>query len=89
MTTNGVKEIIEKLKKIEGSNVWIHIGDKLYGDQNLKCAFHLFNDEERLGFSLGERYIYIEKHRICNIGIKGELLYFADDVMCIKIRKLN
>ena len=88
MITNGVKEIIEKLKHIEGSNVLINIVNKLYGDQNLKCAFHLFNDEERLGFSIGDQCIYIEKHRICNIGIKGELLYFADDVMCIKIRKL-
>lgn len=88
MTTRGVKEIIEELKKIEGSNVWIHIGNDLYGDQNLKCAFRLLNDEERLGFLIGEQEIYIDKNKICNIGIKGELLYFADEIMCIKIRKL-
>ena len=88
MITNGVKEIIEKLKNIEGSNVWIHIKDKLYGDQNLKCAFRLFNNEERLGFLVNKQEIYIEKNRICDIGIKGDLFYFADDVMCIKIRKL-
>jgi hypothetical protein len=83
-----VKEIIEELKKIEGSNVWIHISNDLYGSQNLKCAFHLLNDEERIGFWVGEQEIYIEKNKICNIGIKGELLYFADEIMCIKIRKL-
>lgn len=88
MTTNGVKEIIEELKKIEGSNVWIHISNDLYGSQNLKCDFHLLNDEERIGFLVGEQEIYIEKNKICNIGIKGELLYFADEIMCIKIRKL-
>ena len=88
MAAGGVKEIIEKLKKINGSNVWIHIGNKLYGDQNIKCAFRLFNDEERLGFLIGEQKIYICKKQICNIGIKGELLYFADEIMCIKIRKL-
>ena len=88
MAASGVKEIIEELKKIEGSNVWIHIGSKLYGDQNLKCAFRLLNDEERLGFLIKGQEIYIEKNKICNIGIKGELLYFADEIMCIKIRKL-
>ena len=86
--TSGVKEIIEKLKKIEGSNVCIHIGNDLYGDQNIKCAFHLLDNEEHLGFLIGEQEIYINKNKICNIGIKGELLYFADEIMCIKIRKL-
>lgn len=88
MAANGVKEIIEELKKIEGSNVWIHIGNKLYGDQNLKCAFRLLSNEEHLGFLIGEQEIYMDKEKICNIGIKGELLYFADEIMCIKIRKL-
>lgn len=89
MTTGCVKELIEELKKIEGENVWIHIWNKLYGNQNLKCAFHLLNDEERLGFLINDQEIYIEKNRICNIGIKGELYYFADEIMCIKIRKLQ
>jgi hypothetical protein len=88
LATSGVKEIIEELKKIEGSNVWIHIGNDLYGNQNLKCAFHLLNNEEHLGFLIGEQKIYVEKKNICNVGIKGELLYFADEIMCIKIRKL-
>ena len=88
MAANGVKEIIEELKKIEGSNVWIHIGNKLYGDQNLKCAFRLLSNEEHLGFLIGEQEIYMDKEKICNIGIKGELLYFADEIMCIKIRNL-
>jgi hypothetical protein len=88
LAANGVKEIIEELKKIEGSNVWIHIGNKLYGDQNLKCAFRLLSNEEHIGFLIGEQEIYMDKEKICNIGIKGELLYFADEIMCIKIRKL-
>lgn len=88
MTTSGLKEIIEGLKKTEGANVWINIVHELYGDQNLKCAFRLLNNEEHLGFLIGEQEIYIEKNKICNVGIKGELLYFADEIMCIKIRKL-
>ena len=88
MTINGIKELTEELKKIEGENVWIHIGNKLYGDQNVKCAFHVVNNEKRLGFLIGEQDIYIEKDQICNIGIKGELIYFADAIMCIKIRKM-
>ena len=64
MDTNGIKEFIETLKNINGKNVWVHITHDLYGDQNLKCAFQLLSDEERLGFSLGSQEIYIEKNRI-------------------------
>jgi hypothetical protein len=84
----GIKDLIEELKKIEGSNVWVHIGHKLYGDQNVKCAFQIVNDEKRLGFCVNNQMIYIDKDNICNSGIKGELYYFADEIMCIKIRKL-
>ena len=88
MGTNGIKEIIEELKKINGNNVWIHIQHDLYGDLNLKCAFQLLSDEERLGFSINQQEIYIEKNRIKNIGVQDNLYYFADDLMCIKIRKM-
>lgn len=88
MKIDGIKELIEELKKIEGVDVWINIGHKLYGDQNVRCAFQILNDEKRLGFLIGSQEIYIEKENIKNIGIKGELCYFADEIMCIKIRKL-
>lgn len=83
-----MRELIEGLKGIEGENVWINIGHKLYGDQNVKCAFHIMNDEKHLGFSVNGQDIYIEKNKICNIGVKENLYYFSDDVMCLKIRKL-
>lgn len=83
-----MKDLIKELKKIENKNVWIHITHDLYGNQNIKCAFQLLNDEERLGFLIGEQEIYINKSEICNIGIKGNLVYFADNVMCIKIRDM-
>lgn len=88
MDTNGIKELIKELKKICGENVWIHVGHTLYGDQNLKCAFQLLNDEERLGFLVNEHEVYIEKNKIEIIGIKEDLFYFADDLMCVKIRKM-
>lgn len=88
MGTNGIKEIIDALKKINGENVWIYIKHDLYGDQNLKCAFQLLSDEERLGFLIGEQEIFIEKSRIKNIGVQDNLFYFADDLMCLKIRKV-
>ena len=86
--SRGIKDLIETLKQIEGENVWIHVTHDLYGNQNIKCAFQLLNDEERLGFLVGEQEIYINKIEICNIGIKGNLIYFADDIMCIKIRNM-
>ena len=85
---NNMRELIEGLKGIEGENVWINIGHKLYGDQNVKCAFHIINNEEHLGFSINEQEIYIEKDKICNVGISDELYYFTDEVMCLKIRKM-
>ena len=89
MTSNfGIKEIIKELKKIEGICVKINIDHKLYGSQNLQVALQLINDEERLGFLVNEQEIYIEKNKISNVGAKEELWYFADEVMCIKIRKL-
>ena len=88
MGTNGIKELIEKLKTTNGESVWIHIKHDLYGDQNLKCAFQLLDNEERLGFLIGEQEIFIEKNKICNIGIQDDLFYFSDELMCIKIRKM-
>lgn len=88
MGTNGIKELAEKLKKINGENVWIHVAHDLYGGQNLKCAFQLLDNEERLGFLIGEQEIFIEKNKICNIGSQDDLYYFADELMCIKIRKV-
>lgn len=88
MGTNGIKELVEKLKKINGENVWIYIQHDLYGDQSLKCAFQLLDNEERLGFLMGEQEIFIEKNNICNVGAQDDLYYFADELMCIKIRKM-
>ena len=88
MTMNGIKDLINKLKEIQGEDVWINIGHKLYGDQNVKCAFQIVNDEKRLGFLTNGQNIYIEKNKIRDVGIKGNLYYFADEVMCIKIRKM-
>ena len=87
--SSGIKDLTKELKKIERKNVWINITHDLYGDQNIKCAFQLLNDEERLGFLIGEQEIYMNKNEICNSGIKGNLIYFADDIMCIKIRKMQ
>ena len=88
MATYGIKDLIKKLQKIEGSQVWIHLGNKLYGNQNVKCAFRIVNDEKRLGFCVNGQEIYIEKDNIVSIGIRGELYYFADNIMCIKIREI-
>jgi ribosomal protein S24E len=86
---NTVRELIEELAKIEGKNVLINIGHKLYGDQKVQCAFHILNNEEHLGFSINGQEIYIEKSKICSIEIIDDLYYFSDGIMCLQIRKLN
>ena len=88
MRENNIRKLIEELMRVNGANVWINIGHKLYGDQNVKCAFHIINTEEHLGFSINDQEIYIEKNKICHIGIKEDLYYFSDELMCIKIRKM-
>ena len=88
MRENNIRELIEGLKRIEGENVCINIGHKLYGDQNVKCAFHIINNEEHLGFSINEQDVYIEKDKICNVEMSNNVFYFSDEIMYLKIRKL-
>ena len=76
---NGIKEL-------QGQQVLIQIAHKLYGDQKIKCAFQLLEDEKRLGFLVGKQEIYIAKDKIVRYGIEGNLCYFADDLMEIKIK---
>lgn len=89
METKGIKEFIRELKKIEGTNISININDKLYGDQKLKCALCLIDDEERFGLSVQGRPIYIYKNRIVNYGVKNDIYFVCDNVMCIEITKCN
>ena len=86
MVTKGIKDFIRELKKIEGEIVNINIIDKLYGNQKLKCALRVIDDEGRLGFLICDKPIYIYKDRICNYGIKNGIFYFADDVMTLHIK---
>lgn len=88
MILNGIKELINELKKIEGANVRVNIAHKLYGNQNIQVALQLINNEERFGLLVNEQEIYIDKREIRNVGSNEDLWYFADEVMCIKIRKL-
>ena len=82
------RDFIEKLKKFEGSNVYIEIKNKLYGNQKVKCALRLIDDEERLGFIVQNGLIYIYKDNIGNFGIIDNIYYFADDIMCVSINKI-
>ena len=84
-----MKEFIYELNKIDKTYVRVYIEHKLYGDQNIKCAFHIINDEERLGFSVNKQDIYIYKKEIINFKLKNGLYYFADQIMSITIRKLH
>jgi hypothetical protein len=85
---NNMRELIKVLNGIEDKNVYISIGHKLYGDQNVKCAFHIINNEKHLGFSINGQEIYIEKDKVSNIEINKNWYYFSDEIMCLKIRKL-
>ena len=87
MVTNGINFFIEELKKLNGFEVAIKIGHKLYGDQSIQCALQIINDEERLGFSINKQEIFIYKSDIYSFGNDNGSYYFADSIMQIGIRK--
>lgn len=87
--TKGIKFFIDKLKKLNGTNVSINIEHKLYGDQSIKCALQTINDEERLGFAVNDQEIYIYKNEMCHFGEDNGLYYFADAIMKIEIREIK
>jgi hypothetical protein len=85
--TKGIKIFIDELKKLNGLNVLINIEHKLYGDQSIKCALRVLDDEERLGFVTNGQEIYIYKNEICRFWGNDGLYYFADKIMQIEIKK--
>lgn len=89
MITKGINFFIDKLKKLNGINVLINIEHKLYGDQSIKCALQIINDEERLGFAVNNQEIYIYKNEICHFWGENGLYYFADAIMKIEIREIE
>jgi hypothetical protein len=88
METKGIKNFTDELKKLNGLNVLINIEHKLYGDQSIKCALQVLNDEERLGFVTNGQEIYIYKDDIRHFGAYCGLYYFADKIMKVEIRMI-
>jgi hypothetical protein len=87
--TKGIKFFIDELKKLNGIEVFINIEHKLYGDQSIKCALQVLDDEERLGFITNGQEIYIYKNEICRFRGNDGLYYFADKIMQIEIKEIK
>ena len=87
MITNGINILEKTLRENKGADVMVYISHRLYGDQKLKCNLDYIYNNEHIGLCVGTQRIYINKRDIIDYGIKDGI-YFADDVMEIKI-KLN
>ena len=86
METKGISILGKELKKYNGEDAIISIFHKLYGDQKIKCRLNYICDENRVGFkSKDGQEIFIYKYKINHYGIEDGI-YFADDVMEIKIK---
>lgn len=86
---NKIQDIITYLSKINNEYVVIQTQHKLFGNQTIKCALHVVNDNERIGFSIKGQSIYINKSDICNILICNEFCKFEDNFMSIQICYTN
>lgn len=86
MEIKGINIIEEMLKKYSGKSVVISTSHKLYGGQKLQLKLDYIFDEKRIGFIAKdgqEKFIYRDK--IVDYGTKDGI-YFADDLMEIKIK---
>ena len=88
MDKRDINTIEEILKKYNGEDVVINTSHKLYGAQKIKCKLDYIFDAERVGFRVNSgQNIFVHRNEIVDYGIKDGI-YFADDLMEIKI-KLN
>lgn len=87
MIANGINMLEKTLRENNGADVMVYISHRLYGDQKLKCNLDYICTNEHIGLCVGTQRIYINREDIINYGI-NDGIYFADDVMEIKI-KLN
>lgn len=84
-----IQDVTTHLNQIKGKYVIIKTQHKLFGSQTIKCALHLINDNERIGFSIKGQDIYINKCNIYNASISNGICQFEDDLMSIQICNSN
>ena len=84
-----MNDLKEALKKSNGVDAVFSICHALYGTQKIKHKLDYIFDDERIGFKIKDgNEIFIYRKDLVDYGTKDGI-YFADDVMCIKIRKCN
>ena len=84
MKTKGINILEEKLREYKGEDATISISHKLYGDQKWQTKWDYIFDDQRIGFRMNKQEIYVHRDEIVDYGVKDGI-YFADDVMEIKI----
>lgn len=85
MKIKGIYNVEKALKKYNGRDAEISISHALYGGQKLKCKLDYIFDEQRVGFRISNQEIFVYINNIVDYGIEDGI-YFADDVMKVKIK---
>lgn len=87
MEAKGINTIEEILKRNNGEDATISISHKLYGGtQKIKLKLDYIFDNKRVGFRVKNgQEIFVYRDEIVDYGIKDGI-YFADDLMEIKIK---
>lgn len=75
------EEFIQELIKRNGSKVNIRISHKLYGPQKISCKLDAFYDNERVGFHVYKKEIYMLFNEIVYVDIIGNMYIMHSDVM--------
>lgn len=88
MDKMGIETLKTALQKNRGAGAMISICHKLYGEQKIKCDLDYIFDTERIGVRVKSgQELFIYKNKLTQYGTEDGI-YFADDLMEIKI-KLN
>ena len=82
----GINILEEAFHKGNGKDATISISHKLYGNQKLRCELDYTWDNERIGFkAINGQEIFIYRKDLVGYGVEDGI-YFADDIMEIKIK---
>lgn len=82
----GINILEKAFNENNGKDAMISISHVLYGDQKIKCKLDYIFDDKRIGLKAKTgQEIFIYRDDIVDYGIEDGI-YFADDVMKIKIK---
>lgn len=78
-------KIMRKLFELVGKNVTIITIHKWFGTEKFECEFDFINDNDRIGFKVLNKEIYLLKNEIVSAEQINKTCYIRDALMEIAI----